>query len=148
MQSEIICICVPHAIAILVITVLDGTMCTYSTKDSSNDIFIAPNTTLRQDCMSFHCSTGGFLHICRLVLIPRLIWNTAVGFGRSALLRVYSKTFVINFIEMVNCGFFGTTHLILGILRLLLHDFYVELLMRVCYSKRSSSPLSNFSLTY
>ena len=37
-----------------------------------------------------------------------LIWNTADGFGRSALLRAYSKCFVINFIEIVNCWIFST----------------------------------------
>ena len=41
----------------------------------------------------------------------RLLWNTAVGFGRSELLRAYSKFSVIKSIEIVKCWLFSTISL-------------------------------------
>ena len=38
----------------------------------------------------------------------RLIWNTAVGFGPSAILRAFSQLSVYNVKEIINCGMFGT----------------------------------------
>ena len=87
---------------------------------------------------------------CRQIVLLSmlLICDTVIDFSRFALTRAYSKLYVVNFVETVNCGLLSITHLEFGILRFSIDifdkTFEVGLLMKVWYPKRSSSPLSNF----
>ena len=53
-------------------------------------------------------SSRGHLSKKGIFCLLRLIENTAVSVGQSALIRAYLKCSAINFIEMGNCGFFST----------------------------------------